>query len=78
MAYEGLENMDRRIKVNKAQCRNCGAVLESTYTHDYKTCECPSSIMVDGGKSYLRRGHAVGCENDFIELSEYYDDEAPV
>lgn len=29
--------MQRKIIVaNKAQCKNCGDIIESTYTHDFK------------------------------------------
>ena len=44
------------ILVNKVQCLDCLKILESTHRHDYRTCDCPNSAMVDGGKEYLRRG----------------------
>lgn len=46
--------MRNRIIVNKITCKKCGDVIESTYTHDYKTCKC-GAVAVDGGHSYLRR-----------------------
>ena len=60
------------IKRNRAKCRNCGDVIESTYRHEFMTCKCFSDrednkgIFVDGGKDYLRRG---GCLENIIELS---------
>lgn len=30
-------------------CLDCGMVLVSWYGHDYKTCGCPNSAMIDGG-----------------------------
>ena len=59
----------RRIKRNAIQCRLCGDIIESRYTHDFVMCKC-KSCFVDGGHSYLRRGFAHS-EEDIIELSEY-------
>lgn len=50
---------------NAAQCRRCGAMIESTYRHDYQACTC-GSIFVDGGHDYLRHG---GDLSMFIDLS---------
>jgi len=55
---------------NKAQCRKCGDIIESTYRHDFVWCEC-HTIFVDGGIDYLRRG---GDFDDFIDLSEAIDE----
>lgn len=52
------------ITVNKARCRKCGDVIESTHRHDFVSCKC-GAIAVDGGRDYLRR---VGI--DFDDLSE--------
>lgn len=46
--------MRNRIIVNKAMCKKCGDIIESTHVHDYKTCKC-KAIAVDGGKEYCRR-----------------------
>jgi len=54
------------ILKNKAQCRKCDDIIESKYTHDFKSCKC-GAIFVDGGKEYIRRG---GEFEDIIELSE--------
>lgn len=63
-----------KIRKNSVRCRKCGTYLESTYRHDYRTCECPAQVMVDGGKDYLRRGWNgnLGTAEELIEeLSEY-------
>jgi hypothetical protein len=56
------------VKINKAQCKICGDILESTDRHDFKYCSC-GSVAVDGGHDYARR---VGDPKNFIELSEFY------
>lgn len=56
-----------RIIVNKAQCKLCGDIIESTHGHDYHGCQC-GEIAVDGGKNYLRR--TAGNLDNIIELSE--------
>lgn len=48
----------RQIVYNAVQCLACGALLESCYRHDYKTCGCPNQAMVDGGLDYVRMGGA--------------------
>ena len=60
------------VVVNKAECRLCGDVIESTNRHDFKWCEC-GEIAVDGGKSYLKRS-AKNLDN-VIELSKTYQEE---
>jgi hypothetical protein len=60
------------ILLNKAKCRVCGDEIISTHRHDYKECSC-GSIMVDGGKDYLRRG---GSQENFEDMSIIVD-EAP-
>lgn len=51
---------------NAIRCKKCGAVIESTYTHDFMFCSC-WAVAVDGGKDYLRQ---CGNLEDFEELSE--------
>lgn len=52
---------------NKAQCGNCGDIIESKHNHDFVRCGC-GETFVDGGTYYLRRGFgAAGYKN----LSEY-------
>ena len=60
------------VVTNKAQCRQCGDIIESIHRHDFKWCKC-GAIAVDGGKSYLKR--AAKDLGDIIELSETYDEE---
>ncbi len=62
--------MKKVIIKNKAQCKICGDIIESKYTHDFKRCKC-GAIFVDGGLEYIRRG-AVRME-DVIELSEFIE-----
>lgn len=59
------------VVTNKAQCRLCLDIVESTHRHGFARCEC-GEIFVDGGKSYLRRG-ANDLKN-IIELSETYEE----
>ena len=61
--------MIQHSDINKAQCRQCGDVIESISVHDFVTCTC-GAIAVDGGLDYLRR---VGDPSDFIDLSEPID-----
>ena len=58
---------DKKILVNKIQCKKCKDIIESKYFHDFKWCVC-RNIAVDGGLEYLRR---VGNLEDIIELSEF-------
>lgn len=58
---------------NRAECRQCHDVIESTYRHDWVACSCwtdenpNGGIFVDGGKSYWRAG---GDMNNFIRLDD--------
>ncbi|MGH8899419.1 MAG: DUF7695 domain-containing protein [Egibacteraceae bacterium] len=52
---------------NRARCRLCGDVVESSHRHDFKWCSC-HSVAVDGGRAYIRR---VGRLEDTEELSEF-------
>ena len=58
---------DKKILVNKIQCKKCKDIIESKYVHDFKWCVC-RNIAVDGSLEYLRR---VGNLEDIIELSEF-------
>lgn len=44
---------------NGAECLNCHDIIYSLTVHDFKQCKC-GEIMVDGGKSYQRRGWPAG------------------
>ena len=59
--------LDKKILVNKIQCKKCKDIIESKHIHDFKWCDC-KSIAVDGGLEYLRR---VGNLEDIMELSEF-------
>lgn len=62
----------RKITCNKAQCRLCSDVIESTYAHDFKWCKC-GAIGVDGGRDYANR-FASDSFDDIIELSTWSSD----
>lgn len=64
--------MKNQLVYNATRCLECGETLVSYYTHDFKTCSCPNSAMVDGGLDYGRYG-AVDINN--IERIEVYYDE---
>ena len=53
------------ILKNKAQCKICKDIIESTHRHDFVRCKC-GEIFVDGGIDYLRRG--AGDLDNIIEL----------
>ena len=62
--------MKRKIIRNAARFNYCGDVIESTYTHDFRTCSC-GRVSVDGGHDYLRRSYASpDCYNDLSETVE--------
>ena len=52
---------------NRARCKLCNDIVESTHVHDFKQCKC-GEIFVDGGREYLRRGATD--MNNIEELSE--------
>ena len=60
--------MNRRIIRNAIKCNTCGDIIESVYTHDFKTCSC-GRVSVDGGHDYLRRCFKES-QDDYTELSE--------
>ena len=43
----------RKIRRNRLQCKLCGDIIESKYTHDYVMCSC-KKCAIDGGKEYVR------------------------
>ena len=62
---------EKKLIRNAIKCNNCGDVIESKYTHDFKWCSC-ETVAVDGGLSYARRlfKHS---PDDFADLSEWTD-----
>ena len=67
MMLKSNDLFNKKILVNKIQCKKCKDIIESKHVHDFKWCIC-KSIAVDGGLEYLRR---VGSLEDIIELSEF-------
>lgn len=63
----------RRIKRNRLQCKLCGDIIESTYTHDYVMCKC-KQCAIDGGKEYVR--FSAPSPDDVIFLTEYEEDDS--
>lgn len=58
------------IKRNLIRCLNCNEIIESKYTHDFRSCSC-GHVSVDGGLDYLRRGFPSGESTQWYEeLSE--------
>lgn len=61
---------------NAAHCHVCDTIIHSTYRHDFQRCQCPTdsdtSIYVDGGHDYLRRG--VSGQSNWTDLSIVKDD----
>ncbi len=60
--------MSLKLAKNKARCKLCGDVKESTHVHDLRTCSC-GSLSVDGGLAYVRRLFVSA--DQYEELSEY-------
>jgi Zn finger protein HypA/HybF involved in hydrogenase expression len=50
-----MSNEEQKFK-NKAKCRKCGDIIESTYRHDFKCCTC-GAIFVDGGNDLMAFGY---------------------
>ncbi len=67
MMLKSNDLFNKKILVNKIQCKKCKDIIESKHVHDFKWCKC-RSIAVDGGLEYLRR---IGNFEDIIELSEF-------
>jgi hypothetical protein len=57
----------QKLTRNAVECGQCGDIIESRFTHDFKWCSC-HNVAVDGGLSYARRAYRTV---DWIELSEY-------
>ena len=58
---------------NKIQCMHCGDIISSKTIHDFVTCRC-GTVSIDGGHYYLKRSFKYS-PRDFIDLSEYWEDE---
>lgn len=62
----------RQLVYNAVRCLECDELLVSYSRHDYKTCKCPNSAMVDGGTYYGRYG---AMDMSKIEKIDVYDDD---
>lgn len=63
-----------KILRNRCQCKKCGDIIESKYTHDYVRCKC-GSIATDGGTEYQRRLFPeMPMEDWIIDMTEYATD----
>jgi acetone carboxylase gamma subunit len=47
----------------KAQCLECGDIIQSMHRHDFVRCECGKSF-VDGGEDYFRAGGYIVAVNE--------------
>lgn len=61
-----------KILTNKAQCLNCGDIVESTHRHDFSRCKC-GAVAVDGGRDYLKRSGEWELMKDLSTYAEYED-----
>ncbi len=59
----------KRIKSNKAKCRQCRDIIESKSRTKVVKCSC-GAIFIEGGKYYLKRGFRDNAD-DVIEMAEY-------
>lgn len=60
-----------RVVRNRAQCLDCGMILESKHVHDWVHCRCEKGgIFVDGGREYLRRGGDLDKIREMAEVEE--------
>ena len=62
---------EKKLIKNAIKCNNCGDIIESKYTHDFKFCSC-RTVSVDGGLSYAKRSFK-NSPLDFTDLSEWQD-----
>jgi len=62
----------KQLVYNAVKCLECGETIVSYSRHDYKTCECPNSAMVDGGTAYGRYG---AMDMSKIVKIDVYDDD---
>src|SRR5688572_18738218 len=63
-------NTDRKLVLNRIECKNCGDVIISQHRHDYVTCKC-GQVSTDGGRDYQRI--SVSPEGHVIDRSVYSD-----
>lgn len=58
-------NQGKMIYRNSIRCNHCKDEIESSYRHDFKSCNC-GKVAVDGGNAYQRR---VGSPEDYTDTS---------
>jgi len=58
--------MKNNKSINSVKCLECGMILTSEYTHDFKMCGCPNQTFCDGGNDYRRCGGV-----DFGKIATY-------
>lgn len=61
----------KKLVKNVIMCNHCNDIIESKYTHDFKTCKC-GTVSVDGGLAYAKRCFK-NSTNDFTDLSVWKD-----
>jgi len=54
------------------RCLKCGAILHSTFRHDFQQCDCENGAYVDGGDDYMRVG---AMDLDAVKVVEHIHDE---
>lgn len=59
---------------NIVRCLKCSDTIASEHRHDAKWCSC-RSVMVDGGKVYIRRAWTP--EASWVEIHEDGSESAP-
>jgi len=65
--------MPSKLTKNSVKCLCCGAILESTFRHDFVQCNCENQTFTDGGLAYFRYG---GMDmNKILSLCEYEEGE---
>ena len=47
--------------VPASRCLECKSLLISTHQHDFRQCECPNAVFIDGGWEYSRGGSTGTC-----------------
>lgn len=64
----------KKIIRNMLQCKHCGDIIESKSVHHFVWCSC-HSCATDGGTYYLHRTFKNSPKEDFIDLTEYGEEE---
>lgn len=62
-----------KIKANKAQCLQCGDIVESIHPHSYESCSC-GNVTVSGGRSRIGMRRRINNVESYKDLTEFEDD----